>query len=35
MDIKEQQETYDGFMRWTKYGLIGVIAILLVLAAIA
>lgn len=35
MDIQEQENTYDGFIQMTKYGLYGVLGILVVLAAIA
>lgn len=35
MDIKEQEQTYGGFLTATKYGLGLVVVILLILASIA
>lgn len=35
MNISEQEKTFAGFMKATKYGIIGVIGILVLLASIA
>lgn len=35
MDIQEQEKTFSGFMKLTKYGLIAAVVLLVVLASIA
>lgn len=32
MDVKDQEKTFDGFMKWTTYSVVGILVLLVLMA---